>query len=95
MASSDKTFSRRIFIKSAFLAAGAAAIPGLAFSGGARAASKLPKASVQYQDRPKNGKQCSECIQFISGGSKGAMGACKVVQGTINPKGYCVAFVPK
>ncbi|HET7588106.1 MAG TPA: high-potential iron-sulfur protein [Gammaproteobacteria bacterium] len=92
---SDKTFSRRTFIKSAVLAAGAAAIPGMMFGGGARAASKLPQSAVQYQDHPRNGKQCSECMQFVSGGGPGAMGSCKVVQGKISPKGYCVAFVPK
>ncbi|HET8552807.1 MAG TPA: twin-arginine translocation signal domain-containing protein [Gammaproteobacteria bacterium] len=91
----DKKFSRRTFIKSAALAAGAAAVPALMFGGGARAASKLPKSAVQYQDHPKDGKQCSECIQFIPGPKKGAMGTCKVVQGKIHPNGYCVAFVPK
>ncbi|HET6725731.1 MAG TPA: twin-arginine translocation signal domain-containing protein [Gammaproteobacteria bacterium] len=93
--SSEKKFSRRTFIKSAALAAGAVAIPGLVFGGRARAANKLPKASVDYQDHPSGGKMCSGCMQFISGGSKNAMGACKVVQGRISPRGYCVAFVPK
>jgi hypothetical protein len=91
----DKKFSRRTFIKGAAFAAGAAAVPGLMLSGGARAASKLPKSAVQYQDSPKNGKHCSICLQFIPGQSKGASGTCKVVQGKIDPNGYCVAFVPK
>lgn len=91
----DKKFSRRTFIKSAALAAGAAAIPALAFSGEARAASKLPQAAVQYQDKPKGGKQCSGCMHFIPGKTPTAMGGCKVVQGKISPKGYCVAYVPK
>ncbi len=29
------------------------------------------------------------CLQFV------APNSCKVVDGTINPKGYCVAFTPK
>ncbi len=89
----DKKFSRRTFIKGAAFAAGAAAVPGLMLSGGARAASKLPKSAVQYQDHPKNGKHCSECLQFIPG--KNGPATCKVVQGKIDPDGYCVAFVPK
>lgn len=91
----DKKFSRRTFIKSAALAAGAAAVPGMMLSGGAQAASKLPQAAVQYQDKPKNGQKCSECLQFIPGKTPKSMGTCKVVQGKIHPNGWCIAFVPK
>ncbi|HET7676115.1 MAG TPA: iron oxidase [Gammaproteobacteria bacterium] len=90
----DKKFSRRTFIKSAAIMAGAAAIPGVALRT-ARADSKLPQAAVQYQDHPKDGKECSGCMHFIPGKTPKSMGACKVVQGSISPKGYCVAYVPK
>ncbi len=50
---------------------------------------KIAQASVMYVDASKNGMLCEQCIQFV------APGSCKVVEGKINPKGYCVAFAPK
>lgn len=91
----NKKVSRRTFIKGAAMATGAVAIPGMILGASAHAASKLPKSAVQYQDHPKDGKDCEDCIQFIPGAKKGDMGTCKVVQGKIHPHGYCVAFVPK
>ncbi|HET8584564.1 MAG TPA: hypothetical protein VFM89_02395 [Casimicrobiaceae bacterium] len=44
---------------------------------------------MKYQDHPDGDKKCSECMQFVPPGS------CKVVEGTISPNGYCIAFVKK
>ena len=49
-------------------------------------------ATVQYQPKPKNGQQCSQCRYFINGKSKTANGECTIVAGPISPKGWCVAF---
>jgi hypothetical protein len=57
----------------------------------ARADALQSQASVSYQTTPNDGQQCSGCKNFIPGG---ALGACKVVDGTISPSGYCVAFEP-
>ena len=61
----------------------------------ARAAEKLPKAAVTYQDKPKNGKDCDDCMHFVAGTTPKAMGTCKVVEGPVSPHGYCSAFTPK
>jgi hypothetical protein len=64
------------------LAAGAAARA-------ARAQEKLAQNIVQYQETPKDGAKCSTCVNFV------APDACKIVEGKINPEGWCVAYAPK
>ncbi|GAC1620635.1 MAG: hypothetical protein NVS9B10_02570 [Nevskia sp.] len=76
--------SRRTMLKLG-LASLATGVSGVA----AAQAQKISQASVMYVDASKNGMLCEQCIQFI------APGACKIVEGKINPKGYCVAFAPK
>jgi hypothetical protein len=87
--------SRRSLLKRAVLLAGVAAVPLLAHTRGAFAANKLAKADVKYQDKPDAGKDCDDCLQFIPGATPKAPGTCKVVEGAINPHGYCIAFTPK
>lgn len=79
----DTDISRRSILK-AGLAIAAAGIPL-----SVRAQQKIAQSMVQYQETPRDGKECDQCAQFI------APGSCKVVDGKINPKGYCVAFTPK
>ena len=67
---------------------------GLAVIGGAvttraEAQDKIPQATVQYQKTPKDGQMCSICVNFDP------PNACKIVQGTIDPNGWCIAFGPK
>ena len=58
-------------------------------------AEKLSKADVQYQDQPKAGKDCDDCIQFIADPAAKNSGTCKVVAGAVSAHGYCLAFTPK
>lgn len=51
--------------------------------------SKVEQSVVQYQGSPKDGAQCSGCVNFV------APNACKVVAGNISPSGWCVAYAPK
>ncbi|HUN92923.1 MAG TPA: high-potential iron-sulfur protein [Burkholderiaceae bacterium] len=53
--------------------------------------------ALQYQDSPKDGKQCSACVQFMPGKSATDKGQCKAIAGDdeISPNGYCAAFVKK
>jgi hypothetical protein len=70
----------------------AATTPGLALLAGpatAQQAQKLAKNIVQYQETPKDGHECDACVNFV------APDQCKLVEGPINPKGWCVAFAPK
>ena len=84
--------TRKTFLGSAI------ALPALAGMMGAAAladASKSSQASMHYQATPNNGKQCSGCNFFIPGSSATANGTCKIVDGSIAPTGYCMAFTPK
>jgi membrane protease subunit (stomatin/prohibitin family) len=81
--------SRRGIMKTGLgLIAGAAAVAGAA--GTARAQDqKIAKNLVQYQEQPKDGAECDKCVNWV------APNGCKIVEGTINPKGWCVAYAPK
>ncbi|WP_428541775.1 high-potential iron-sulfur protein [Rhodopila sp.] len=70
--------------------AGLAAVGGIvAVSSSASAEDKIAQAQVQYQETPKDGNKCSTCVNFQP------PNACKIVAGTINPNGWCIAFAPK
>jgi hypothetical protein len=55
----------------------------------AKAQEKLAQNIVQYQETPNAGNECDKCVNWV------APNQCKIVAGTINPKGWCVAFAPK
>jgi hypothetical protein len=75
--------SRRKLLLSAAWAA-ALAGGGVLFGGKAvQAQQKVSKEQVQYQDSPKDGHKCSECIFFVE------PNACKTVEGDISPDGWC------
>ena len=71
------------------LAGGAAALAAGMAARTALAQQKLAKNVVQYQDKPKGDQKCSGCVNFLP------PNACKIVEGTINPNGWCIAFAPK
>jgi High potential iron-sulfur protein len=48
-----------------------------------------------YQNKPMNGKKCSQCTFFIKGSSATSNGTCKVVNGAISPNGWCKLFTAK
>jgi len=85
----SKRVSRRDVLKGVALLAGAAALPS------AHAQAKASKAAMKYQDDPKGDAQCSNCVLFIPGPAATAMGTCKVVEGQISPRGWCIAYAKK
>lgn len=50
-------------------------------------AAKVAKSVVQCQDTTKDGKKCSACIHFLPKTNE-----CKVVEGSIDPDGWCSLF---
>ena len=56
----------------------------------AKAQDKIAQAQVQYQTTPKDGNKCSTCVNF-----EDPPNACKIVAGTIDPNGWCIAYAPK
>ena len=81
--------SRRCVMRTGLgLIAGAAAVAGAARPARAQD-QKIAQNLVQYQEAPKDGAECDKCVNWV------APNACKIVEGTINPKGWCVAYAPK
>ncbi len=79
----DKKVSRRVVLRGALVVAGA--VPVL-LSGITAAEAKVKQKDVHYQQEPKDGQQCSKCANFE------APASCKLVDGEINPNGYCQLF---
>ena len=79
--------SRRVILTGTALALGAAATGAAATR--AEAQQKISQANAKYQDHPNGNQECDGCIQFQ------APNACKIVDGTINPKGWCQFFGAK
>jgi hypothetical protein len=76
--------TRRQVLRSGLLAAGGGIV-----AAGARAQQKLEPKMVQYQTTPKDGHKCSTCVNFEP------PNGCKIVSGTIDPNGWCIAYAPK
>ena len=50
---------------------------------------KIAQKMVQYQEKPKGPQECDNCLHFVP------PAACKMVDGKINPKGWCTLYAPK
>lgn len=83
--------SRRQALKVLILPALAAAIGGTTTIADA----KSSKAQVKYQNHPNGSAKCSGCKFFIAGKNAKAMGSCQIVDGSISPNGWCVAYTKK
>ncbi len=55
----------------------------------ASAQQKLSQAAAKYQDQPKGQQSCAVCANFQP------PNACRFVQGTISPQGWCLLFAAK
>jgi hypothetical protein len=77
--------TRRQVLRAGLLAVGGS-VAAIADAG---AQQKLEPKVVQYQSTPKDGNKCSMCVNFE------APSACKIVSGTIDPNGWCIAYAPK
>lgn len=85
---------RRIALKQISIALVGA--PLLAAGGNALAAKNAGlRTALKYQDTPKDGKQCTGCLQFVAGKAAKDPGTCKIMPGDteIAPAGWCTAWV--
>jgi len=74
---------------------GARILASLSLLGWKRAwAAKVPKAALRYQERPKDGQQCADCVEFVPPVDM-PEGRCRIVEGAISPHGWCMAFTRK
>jgi nitrous oxide reductase accessory protein NosL len=51
------------------------------------------KDAVSYQAEPSDGQRCSDCRFYIEDRNGDGQGACAIVEGEIDPEGYCVSYV--
>lgn len=56
---------------------------------------KSSKGAVKYQDKPKGSEKCDGCKFFIKGKTSKSMGKCQIVDGSISPNGWCIAYTKK
>ncbi|SCZ31614.1 high-potential iron-sulfur protein [Afifella marina] len=85
---SNSGMSRREILGACAIAAGSLALVGTG-SANAQIANKAKQAIAGYQTTPKGRQECDNCRHFQ------APDACKVVQGTISPKGWCRLYAKK
>ena len=94
----SKTFDpsrRRLFRQGAVIASGAA-LGGLILKPKTLAQTGTEsKSMAKYQEKPHGTQECDACMQFVPGKTSSADGTCKVVEGSISPKGWCMNFTPK
>jgi len=76
-------------LKLAVAAGGAVALGSGRASLAGDNSSQLRKLDVRYQDQPKDNQRCSGCKNFVG------PSACRVVQGSVNPDGWCLLFQAK
>ena len=81
---SSPWLSRRALLTSAAVATacGVVALPR-------PAAAKMSQKAALYQDTPKGDQRCATCTLLQ------ADGGCKIVDGTVQPDGWCKFFVLK
>jgi hypothetical protein len=92
MSDSRRYPTRKTFLGTAIVLP---ALGGVFTAAAAADTSKSSQASMHYQTTPNDGKQCSGCNSFIPGSSTSATGTCKIVDGSISPTGWCIAYNPK
>lgn len=80
--------SRRDLLLGAVAAVGTVVVAA-ADASTATAGDKISERAVAYQDYPNGDKQCSKCVNFQPPSS------CRMVDGTISPRGYCRIFSPR
>lgn len=71
------------------------ALAGLLLGETSTAQAKGSKAQFKYQNSPKNGQKCSQCKFFTPGKTATASGTCSLVDGSISPNGWCIAYAKK
>jgi hypothetical protein len=89
---SNNAMTRRTFVTNAIVLP---ALAGLLLAETTTAEAKGSQAQFKYQSTPKNGQKCSTCTQFNPGSSPSKNGTCKVVDGSISPNGWCIAYAKK
>lgn len=86
---------RRLFRQGAIIAGGAALGALMLEAKAPTQGGTKSKSMAKYQDKPHGTQECDACMQFIPGKTSSVSGTCKIVQGSISAKGWCMNFTPK
>jgi len=81
--------SRRSMMRCLSVAAGGVAILATIMNGARRAFAKSSQKAVGYQGTPHGAQRCDNCREFDP------PSACKVVDGNIDPAGWCKVYIKK
>ncbi len=88
--SARQWLSRRSMLRTLAATVGGSALVGTIIAERAAAAqTKVAQKLVGYQDTPHGTQRCDGCAQYE------APSACKVVDGTVVPAGWCKVYVKK
>ncbi|MDP1785488.1 MAG: high-potential iron-sulfur protein [Sulfuricurvum sp.] len=79
----ETALSRRNFFKF-MLAVGAVSFGPVSLH------AKVTKLAVKYQQKSTTGKKCKDCAHFLPKTNE-----CKLVDGKINPEGWCTVYLNK
>jgi hypothetical protein len=86
---SERSVSRRAWLAGSGVGLAAAIIGATT----ARAASaKVAQTAVGYQHAPNAGQRCALCASFVPPETASGVPACKLVEGPIDPQGWCQLF---
>ena len=88
-APTENLVSRRSVLRGATVIAGGAAVLAGALAPATAQSGKMSQQAASYQSAPKNGQKCMDCSFFA------APTACKLVDGTISPAGWCKFYAKK
>ena len=82
--------ARRLFLRNSAKLAGISIVSSVFITDAV--AAKLSKASVHYQVNLKGKPDCDDCTYYIAPKSGKGHATCKLVEGDINPHGWCESF---
>lgn len=83
----SERISRRAMLSGTAFALGVGAVG--AGANPAVAQQKVSQATAKYQNTPKGQQSCAVCVNFQP------PNACKLVEGTVSPRGWCMLFAAK
>ena len=89
MSERKDALSRRNLLRGATLLAGGAALVAGSLAPAAAQSGKMSQQAAAYQPSPKSGQKCLDCSFFVQ------PQACKLVEGTISPVGWCKFYAKK
>ena len=84
-----QSISRRNVLRGATVLASGAALVAGSLAPACAQSGKMTQLAAAYQNGPKNGQKCLDCSFFIQ------PQACKLVEGTISPVGWCKFYAKK